>query len=945
MPNLKMGLKSPEYAGLFFDVDPDKIFIDLREIGHGSFGAVFYARNNQTSEAVAIKKMSFSGKNSNEKWQDIVKEVQFFVNLKHENLVKYHGCYIKENTAWLVMEYCIGSASDILEVHKKPLAENECAAICHGTLNGLNHLHQNNRIHRDIKAGNILLSERGVVKLADFGSGSMKVPANSFVGTPYWMSPEVILAMDEGQYDGKVDIWSLGITCIELAERQPPLFKMNAMSALYHIAQNDPPRLTSSECSNEFREFVVKCLAKVPSDRPSAEALLNEPFILRQRPKNTLLNLIERTKSAVAVLNKANYNRIKIMIADSEDGPVEHTSPTKKTAEALWNDSQDGAVDMIETETKRVSVTSRGSNTSDTSPTASSEDDSNSLSSSADKPVFFTSPVTEKQPDDNRFSTLRPAQFVARQVQEHQGSDAYREQLLVYKRERQQHQKRFLQIEQRQQQVMCEHRKLLEREFENQMHLFDREMEKLKSKHRQILEQSSKESVNEEKILMRQLKEKQEEEMCYVMNQLKANYKQAKQILKKDEQLKRASVTSSQLREQYTDQQKIQEQQTAFQHKIMVEEELRKFKKSQILKRQAQQKEMLYEELNKLQAQKDRAHQMLLHHHKCTEELEFSQIKEMHDLRLEQQKMLHATEWDNQMEYNKKAELDLQKKHLLELRQRPKNLKAQEDRVKKQFRETCKIQERQYKLLRKQTLANTPREEHQAVINKFEEDRMRKFADLGSQYEHSISDLLQKQKVRLDEIQLEELNALRAQLKQEQDMLITYQTRQSTHLKNHMEKELQDLQDRVALRKKLLEERMCEESTRLQDIRQDRLLGLQNKHQNELLEFDGYLRKNSDNSSHLNNVASSGSPSLSRSFNQTSPRNSGRNFTAPTNRLPNSSRESSVSMSNLQQTNIFFNPQNDDTTHNASNFTPLRTRENRNGNASDRRSYIDSGKR
>lgn len=113
---------------------------------------------------------------------------------------------------------------------------------------------------RDVKAGNILLTENGTVKLADFGSASIKCPANSFVGTPYWMAPEVILAMDEGQYDGKVDVWSLGITCIELAERKPPYFNMNAMSALYHIAQNDTPTLQSNDWSDVFKHFVEACL-------------------------------------------------------------------------------------------------------------------------------------------------------------------------------------------------------------------------------------------------------------------------------------------------------------------------------------------------------------------------------------------------------------------------------------------------------------------------------------------------------------------------------------------------------------------------------------------------------------------------------------------------------------------------------------------------------------
>lgn len=214
-------LKDPDVALLFESEDPDKLFDDLREIGHGSFGAVYYARNNVTSEVVAIKKMSYGGKQSLEKWQDILKEIRFLRKLKHPNCINYSGCYLKEHTVWLVMEYCLGSAADIIEVHKAPLREEEISAICAGCLAGLSYLHLQSRIHRDIKAGNILLTDAGYIKLADFGSASIASPANSFVGTPYWMAPEVILAMDEGQYDGKVDVWSLGITCIELGKYQP----------------------------------------------------------------------------------------------------------------------------------------------------------------------------------------------------------------------------------------------------------------------------------------------------------------------------------------------------------------------------------------------------------------------------------------------------------------------------------------------------------------------------------------------------------------------------------------------------------------------------------------------------------------------------------------------------------------------------------------------------
>ena len=322
MPAPRPGsLKDPDVAELFEPEDPDRIFDDLREIGHGSFGAVYYARVNCTNEVVAIKKMSYGGKQSLEKWQDILKEIRFLRKLTHPNCISYQGCYLKEQFVWLVMEYCLGSASDIIEVHKAPLLEEEISAICAGCLAGLSYLHLQSRIHRDIKAGNILLTDGGCIKLADFGSASIASPANSFVGTPYWMAPEVILAMDEGQYEGKVDVWSLGITCIELAERKPPYFNMNAMSALYHIAQNDSPMLSSPDWSDVFRHFVDACLQKNPSDRPTSERLTQHQFVARVKATHVLLDLIARTKNAVRDLDNLNYRKMKkiLMIDNCDD--------------------------------------------------------------------------------------------------------------------------------------------------------------------------------------------------------------------------------------------------------------------------------------------------------------------------------------------------------------------------------------------------------------------------------------------------------------------------------------------------------------------------------------------------------------------------------------------------------------------------------------------------
>ena len=148
------------------------------------------------------------------------------------------------------------------------------------------------------------------------------------------MAPEVILAMDEGQYDGKVDVWSLGITCIELAERKPPLFNMNAMSALYHIAQNDSPTLQSNEWSDSFRGFVDYCLQKIPQERPSSADLLRHDFVRRDRPPRVLIDLIQRTKDAVRELDNLQYRKMKkILFQETRNGPLTESQEEEEDSE------------------------------------------------------------------------------------------------------------------------------------------------------------------------------------------------------------------------------------------------------------------------------------------------------------------------------------------------------------------------------------------------------------------------------------------------------------------------------------------------------------------------------------------------------------------------------------------------------------------------------------
>ncbi|KAK2877009.1 hypothetical protein Q8A67_021105 [Cirrhinus molitorella] len=705
-------LKDPEVAELFYKEDPEKLFTDLREIGHGSFGAVYFAHDIRTNEVVAIKKMSYSGKQSNEKWQDIIKEVKFLQKLRHPNTVEYRGCYLREHTAWLVMEYCLGSASDLLEVHKKPLQEVEIAAITHGALQGLVYLHSHNMIHRDVKAGNILLTEPGQVKLGDFGSASIVAPANSFVGTPYWMAPEVILAMDEGQYDGKVDVWSLGITCIELAERKPPLFNMNAMSALYHIAQNESPVLQSNHWSDYFRNFVDSCLQKIAQDRPTSDVLLKHHFLCRERPVTVVMDLIARTKDAVRELDNLQYRKMKkILFQETHNGPA--TEGTEEEEDVEQYMLRTGTVNSMESSHSLPSMSiSASSQSSSVNSLADGSDDSGEMammqegehtvtsnSSVLHKPLNHDNiyddpyqPEVDSQqqgPSGGRrrrgrdhFATIRTASLVTRQIQEHEQGSALREQMSRYKRMRRQHQKQLMALENKLKAEMDEHQLRLDKELETQKNSFGSEADKLGKKHQGILEKETKGTLTEEKKFQQHILGQQKKELTSLLESQKRQYRQRKEQLK--EELNENQSTPKREKQEWLVQQKecLQQLQAEEEAGLLrrqrqyYELQCRQYKRKMLLSRHNLEQDLLREDLNKKQTLKDLECAMLLRHHESTQELEFRQLGLVQRTRADLIRTQHQTELTNQMEYNKRREQELRQKHAVEVRQQPKSLRV-----------------------------------------------------------------------------------------------------------------------------------------------------------------------------------------------------------------------------------------------------------------------------
>ncbi|XP_038209482.1 serine/threonine-protein kinase mig-15 isoform X1 [Zerene cesonia] len=273
--------------------DPAGIFELIEVVGNGTYGQVYKGRHTKTGQLAAIKVMDVT--------QDEEEEIKLEINVlkkysNHRNIATYYGAFIKkslpgkDDQLWLVMEYCgAGSVTDLVKSTKgQSLKEEWISYICREILRGLSYLHSNKVIHRDIKGQNVLLTDNAEVKLVDFGVSAQLDRTigrrNTFIGTPYWMAPEVIACDEnpEATYDNRSDLWSLGITALEMAESQPPLCDLHPMRALFLIPRNSPPRLKSKKWAKKFHSFIETVLVKDYHQRPYTEHLLKHPFIRDQ---------------------------------------------------------------------------------------------------------------------------------------------------------------------------------------------------------------------------------------------------------------------------------------------------------------------------------------------------------------------------------------------------------------------------------------------------------------------------------------------------------------------------------------------------------------------------------------------------------------------------------------------------------------------------------------
>jgi len=789
--------------------DPTELFVLEKELAVGSFGTVYkgYQKQRGPDHVVAVKIITLEEDDS---YDDLIVEIEILKRCNHDNIVKYYGSYFKSPELFIAMEFCeAGSLLEIYDAFPKlevPCNEAEISFVMRESLKGLEYLHNTMHIiHRDLKAANILVTSKGQVKLADFGVSAQLTPErpnrNTLIGTPYWMAPEVIQMDSVAPYDQKTDIWSLGITAIELAEKNPPLVDLAPMRALCLIPFEPPPTLSRPHLwSENFNDFIRVCLNKDPAERKSATELLQHPFIAGCRETS-----LQRVLDNLRKLEEYEAENSQIIKEKWEKFLGNLGQPAEPGAEEAEEGEQyDSATMQVKPQSNRALSNQNASQKASEPPTLGRH--ATVIDPKTSRPVTIAVDENERRIEQRK---VREKRFVKIQLKEirkmQQQHQKIQEQL------RAKHQSELEQL-QRTLQVKLKAKERQRAELLSQLHKQQQlEMEHVKMEQQNETKLLQKILLQGEKMHKKEFAEKLKAEYKEFKDRQKELSKQQKQILKSDK------ITPS-----------SQKKMVAKQQAEDLEFNDLRFIHSQQLSRLKDDHRQQFENLEK--------HLLKQQYQNTTrQKLNEDHMKKENQLRSDSQLLFQEmirTQTSQQVEMENQQ---IQQRHLLAKEHMKMVLQLQREQTQKQLAAELKTNYKEFKLSLKQheKEANNQRKEFKRQISKTELSKKEK--------EKKNKDFVNELKLKLENMEKEFLRQEQLWKDQEEKELQQIQEKQYLNLVESLEREHRALQQQhSANEKKMQSEHHAEQLNLLKELH-GKLLVLHKQHCIEQDEFQRQL--------------------------------------------------------------------------------------------------------
>lgn len=717
------------YNNINFDENPEASWTLVGELGDGSFSRVYKAEHRQTGRLAAAKICELK---SEDELQDLNVEIDILSVCRHKNIVELIEAFYYESRLWMLIEFCEGGAVDsIMNELEKPLTEPQIKYICHEICQGLSFLHKNKVIHRDLKAGNVLLTLGGEVKIADFGVSAKNKytlqKRDSFIGTPYWMAPETIQCetVRDNPYDYKADIWSLGITLIEFAQRDPPHHDMSPVRVLLKIQKGEPPALDfPSRWSKEFSDFLKLCLNKDPTKRPTADGLTEHPFIFEATDVKPVRDLILEFKADI----------VEEVEEEAKSSPSPRISPS--TSPKKYPAPQPPIVTNDNNNINNNNISNNSNNNSN----GNSYNINNNNTNSSSKPSRKTLTRTRKFVIDGVVMTTTTSKIIyAEEEIINDDQDLRKQELRELKILQKQEARQFQDLLFKAQCTAEQLEKRLQQEAAQLLKDFDIELEATNRQQKQLIEKLEQQQEETLKEASREVRSLQQNELKHFREQLKIEFRCAKHDIqhlpkarrraKKDElalnQADAARAFIDQLNTAHDaalkqNTQQYQERLAAMERKFLSD-------KQQLLRtREAAIWEL--EEKHMLERQSLAKHQL-----KDIFFLQRHQMLVRHEKEMEQVRRINARHMEN-----------LLKRQSDEKKQLPKRIRSEMKTRLLMFRESLRIS----------TLANKAHAEERDKLRQFQESEKNRYKAEQQRQE-------QKHQRQLEELRQSSLNTIR----------------------------------------------------------------------------------------------------------------------------------------------------------------------------------------